>query len=57
LLLASPGSFGHGGAFGTYGWMDPKKDLLGVFLIQRTTGGTSEETNAFQALANAAAVD
>jgi CubicO group peptidase (beta-lactamase class C family) len=57
LSLKSQGTFGHGGAFGTYGWMDPKKDLLGVFLIQRTAGGTDAESNAFQALAGAAAVD
>jgi CubicO group peptidase (beta-lactamase class C family) len=30
----SIGSFGHGGAFGTHGWIDPAKDLVGVFLIQ-----------------------
>jgi CubicO group peptidase (beta-lactamase class C family) len=31
----SPGSFGHGGAFGTQGWIDPKKDLFVILLIQR----------------------
>ncbi|MBL8223205.1 MAG: beta-lactamase family protein, partial [Bryobacterales bacterium] len=34
LNLSSEGTFGHGGAFGTYGWVDPKKDLVAVFLIQ-----------------------
>ena len=28
LLLSSPGTFGHGGAFGTEGWMDPDNDLF-----------------------------
>ncbi len=28
------GAFHHGGAFGTFGYIDPKKDLVGVFLIQ-----------------------
>jgi CubicO group peptidase (beta-lactamase class C family) len=32
--LMSIGSFGHGGAFGTHGWIDPANDLVGVFLIQ-----------------------
>jgi CubicO group peptidase (beta-lactamase class C family) len=32
----SAGSYGHGGAFGTQGWLDPKKDLFVVLLIQRT---------------------
>jgi CubicO group peptidase (beta-lactamase class C family) len=32
----SAGSFGHGGAFGTQGWIDPKQDLFVVLLIQRT---------------------
>jgi len=28
LLLHSPGTFGHGCALGTEGWMDPKNDLV-----------------------------
>lgn len=31
----SAGSYGHGGAFGTQGWIDPKKDLFVILLIQR----------------------
>jgi CubicO group peptidase (beta-lactamase class C family) len=34
--MLSPGTFGHGGAFGTQGWIDPKQDLFVVLLIQRT---------------------
>ncbi len=34
LNLWSVGSYGHGGAFGTHGWVDPAKHLVGVFLIQ-----------------------
>ncbi len=30
----SEGTFGHGGAFGTQGWIDPKQDLFVVLLIQ-----------------------
>src|SRR5262249_56987829 len=37
----SEGSFGHGGAFGTQSWADPKRDLFVILLIQRVgqTGG------------------
>ena len=34
--MLSPGTFGHGGAFGTQGWIDPKQNLFVVLLIQRT---------------------
>jgi CubicO group peptidase (beta-lactamase class C family) len=34
LLLHSPGTFGHGGAFGTEGWIDPKNDLIRIMLVQ-----------------------
>ncbi|MEQ1851237.1 MAG: serine hydrolase [Chthoniobacteraceae bacterium] len=27
-------SFGHGGAFGTFGWVDPEKKMLVVFMVQ-----------------------
>lgn len=33
--VLSPGSFGHGGAFGTQSWADPHKDLFYVLLIGR----------------------
>jgi CubicO group peptidase (beta-lactamase class C family) len=33
--MLSPGTYGHGGAFGTQAWIDPKRDLFMVLLIQR----------------------
>ena len=27
-------SFGHGGAFGTNGWIDPEKKMVTVFMVQ-----------------------
>lgn len=33
--MVSPGTFGHGGAFGTQAWIDPKQDLFVILLIQR----------------------
>jgi CubicO group peptidase (beta-lactamase class C family) len=54
LQLQSKGTFGHGGAFGTQGWIDPAKDLVGVFLIQRSAGGDTSESKAFINLVNSA---
>jgi CubicO group peptidase (beta-lactamase class C family) len=55
LPLTSLGAFGHGGIYGTHGWIDPKKDLFGIFLVQRP--GASDERNAFMELAASAIVD
>ena len=35
----SIGSFVKGGAYRTYGWGDPAKDMLGILMMQRTNGG------------------
>lgn len=40
--MLSPGTFGHGGAFGTQGWVDPDRQLIFVLLIQRTGFGNSD---------------
>lgn len=34
--MLSPGTFGHGGAFGTQGWIDPEQGFFVILLIQRT---------------------
>jgi CubicO group peptidase (beta-lactamase class C family) len=41
------GTFGHGGAFGTQGWIDPNNKLISILLIQRSDGGTESMTNVF----------
>ncbi len=33
--MVSSGTYGHGGAFGTQAWLDPKQDLFVILLIQR----------------------
>jgi CubicO group peptidase (beta-lactamase class C family) len=38
LLLHTPGTFGHGGAFGTEGWIDPYNDLIRISLVQLSDG-------------------
>ncbi|MDC0278913.1 beta-lactamase family protein, partial [bacterium] len=40
--MLSVGTFGHGGAFGTQGWVDPKTETIFVLLIQRTNMGNSD---------------
>jgi CubicO group peptidase (beta-lactamase class C family) len=48
LTLWSPGTFGHGGAFGTHGWIDRQKNLVGVFMVQRSGGATDIKNVVFQ---------
>jgi CubicO group peptidase (beta-lactamase class C family) len=52
----SLGSFVKGGAYRTYEFVDPAKDLVGVFMMQRTNGGgdVADEINVFAAMAAAA---
>jgi CubicO group peptidase (beta-lactamase class C family) len=40
--MLSPGTFGHGGAFGTQGWVDPASNTIYVLMIQRTKMGNSD---------------
>mgnify|MGYP001066174605 CR=1 FL=1 len=53
LTGQSIGTFGHGGAFGTYGWVDPQKQLAGVYLMQ-LAGRPQPMRDAFVTMANAA---
>lgn len=46
----SSGTFGHGGAFGTQGWVDPKRKMILVLLIQRTRFGNSDASAIRKAL-------
>jgi len=41
------GTYGHGGAFGTQGWIDPNNDLISIMLIQRSDSGAESMTNVF----------
>jgi len=52
----SIGTFVKGGAYRTYEFVDPTRDLAGVIMMQRTNGGAdaSDETNAFIAISTAA---
>lgn len=52
--LTSPGTFGHGGAFGTNGSIDPKNDLVLIFLPQMNDGASGPASHAFTQMAEAA---
>ena len=47
------GTYGHGGAFGTQGWIDPENKLISILLIQRADGGTDSMRNVFLNMAEA----
>jgi CubicO group peptidase (beta-lactamase class C family) len=52
--MLAPGSYGHGGAFGTQAWIDPTKDLFVILLIQREglpNSDASEMRREFQRIA------
>jgi CubicO group peptidase (beta-lactamase class C family) len=57
-VALSPGTFGHGGAFGTQSWADPKTGLVYVFMIQRDkmkmNPDNSDMRRAYQAAVAAA---
>lgn len=40
--LLSPGTYGHGGAWGTQGWVDSQRGLILVLMIQRQGFGNSD---------------
>jgi CubicO group peptidase (beta-lactamase class C family) len=53
--LVPAGTFGHSGAYGTYGWSDPKNQMVGVIMIQRA-GGAEREVDVFRTMAYASLV-
>lgn len=40
--MLSPGTFGHGGASGTPGWVDPETETIYVLMVQRSGMGNSD---------------
>jgi CubicO group peptidase (beta-lactamase class C family) len=50
-LRLTKGSFGAAGASGTFGWIDPDRQLIRLLLMQRF-GGTNAERNTFMSLAD-----
>src|SRR5437870_8447603 len=52
--MLSPGSYGHGGAWGTQAWIDPFKQVAYILMVQRSNfpnSDASEVRQTFQATA------
>jgi CubicO group peptidase (beta-lactamase class C family) len=41
------GTYGHGGAFGTQGWIDPNNDLISILMIQNSGEWVESMTRVF----------
>jgi CubicO group peptidase (beta-lactamase class C family) len=53
--MLSPGSFGHGGAWGTQAWVDPVKGVAYVLMVQRSNFPNSDASIVRQTFQEAAA--
>jgi CubicO group peptidase (beta-lactamase class C family) len=53
--MVSPGTYGHGGAWGTQAWIDPVKGVAYIMMIQRSGLANSDASDARQAFQQAAA--
>jgi CubicO group peptidase (beta-lactamase class C family) len=53
--VLSPGSFGHGGAWGTQAWVDPVKGVAYVLMVQRANFPNSDASEVRRAFQEAAA--
>jgi len=52
--MLSPGTYGHGGAFGTQGWVDPKRQMIFILMVQRAgfpNGDASDLRKSLQSIA------
>ncbi len=43
--LLAPGTYGHGGALGTQGWVDPSRRTISILLISRANLGNSDASD------------
>ena len=53
--MLSPGSFGHGGAWGTQAWIDPVRGVAYVLMVQRANFPNSDASDVRRAFQQAAA--
>ena len=53
--MLSPGSFGHGGAWGTQAWVDPVRGVAYVLMVQRANFPNSDASDVRRAFQQAAA--
>jgi len=52
--MLSPGTFGHGGAWGTQAWVDPAKGVAYVLMVQRANFPNSDASDVRRAFQQAA---
>lgn len=53
--MLSPGTFGHGGAWGTQAWIDPVRGVAYVLMVQRANFPNSDASDVRRAFQEAAA--
>ena len=53
--MLSPGSYGHGGAWGTQAWIDPVKGVAYILMVQRSNFPNSDASDVRRAFQQAAA--
>ncbi len=53
--MLSPGSYGHGGAYGTQAWIDPVKGVVYVMMVQRSNFPNSDASVVRRVFKKAAA--
>ncbi|MCC6235382.1 MAG: beta-lactamase family protein [Verrucomicrobiales bacterium] len=53
--MLSPGTFGHGGAWGTQAWIDPVKGVTYLLMVQRANFPNSDASDVRRAFQEAAA--
>jgi len=54
--MLSKGTYGHGGAYGTQGWVDPEKNMIFILMIQRAKLQNADASPVRQAFQEAAVV-
>jgi CubicO group peptidase (beta-lactamase class C family) len=53
--MLSPGTFGHGGAYGTQAWIDPERKVAYVLMVQRSNFPNSDASDLRKDFQSAAA--
>jgi CubicO group peptidase (beta-lactamase class C family) len=53
--MLSPGSYGHGGAWGTQAWIDPVKKVAYILMVQRSNFPNSDASDVRRSFQQAAA--
>jgi CubicO group peptidase (beta-lactamase class C family) len=53
--MLSPGTYGHGGAWGTQAWIDPVKGVAYILMVQRSNFPNSDASDVRRAFQEAAA--